>query len=159
MYRNDTDSGTGKRCSRKEQGRTVGQAQIQGVRVPVRFRLQLPVVEAAIATEMILKLMGIGVHRRERQPGEQPNRGGDLCLHDIAHVAVDMGVEIRTNRLMDVTHTERLVVREDGLILERRVEQKLPAVSTPSRCASPGRCQTTSWCSSRPRPQAANPVG
>src|SRR2546425_9390269 len=37
-----------------------------------------------------------------------------------------MGVEIRTNRLMDVTHPERLVVRENGLIVERRVEKKLP---------------------------------
>ena len=70
--------------------------------------------------------MRIGIHRRDRQPGEQPDRGGDLCLHDIAHVAVDMGVEIRTNRLMDVTHPERLVVRENGLIMERRIQKKLP---------------------------------
>ena len=32
--------------------------------------LTIWLVEAAIAAEMILKLMGIGVHRRDRQPGE-----------------------------------------------------------------------------------------
>jgi hypothetical protein len=29
---------------RKEQGRTIGQAQVQGMRIPSRFRLQLSVV-------------------------------------------------------------------------------------------------------------------
>src|SRR6266853_3540452 len=37
-----------------------------------------------------------------------------------------LGVEIRTQRLMNVTHPERLGVGENGLIPERRVEKKLP---------------------------------
>ena len=56
----------------KEEGRTVDQAQIQGVEVPLGFRLELPVVEAAIAPELILELVRIGIHGCERQPGEQP---------------------------------------------------------------------------------------
>src|SRR5215470_9811297 len=45
----------------KEEGRTVGQAQIQRVHVPCGFRLQLSVVEATIAPELILKLVRIGI--------------------------------------------------------------------------------------------------
>src|SRR5262245_59462067 len=37
-----------------------------------------------------------------------------------------MGVKVRTNRLMDVTHAKWLGVRKNGLILERRVEQHVP---------------------------------
>ena len=44
---------------RNEQGRTVSQAHIQGVRVPVRFRLQQPVAEAEISTEMLLELVRV----------------------------------------------------------------------------------------------------
>jgi hypothetical protein len=68
----------------------------------------------------------IGIHRPERQPGEEPDRPGDLRLHEIAHVAADLGIEVRTNRLMDGTHPERLGVWEQGLILESRVEHHLP---------------------------------
>ena len=62
--------------------------------VPLGFRLELPVVEAAIAPELILELVRIGIHGYERQPGEQPNRAGDLGLHDIAHIAVDRGSKL-----------------------------------------------------------------
>src|SRR5712692_1485766 len=78
-------------------------------------------------TEMILKRMRIRIPRRERQTWEpQPNGSSDLRLHDIAHVAVDMGVEIRTNRLMDGTHAKRLLVRQQRLIPERGVNHNVP---------------------------------
>src|SRR5713226_10400028 len=75
--------------------------------------------------EVILKLVRIGIHRRERQPWEQSHAAGDLRLHNIADVALDMGVEIRTNRLMDITHAKRLVVGKNGLIPKRRVEKNI----------------------------------
>src|SRR6266481_9822465 len=75
---------------------------------------------------MILKLVRIGIQRRDRQPWEQPNGAGDLRLHHIAYVTLHMGVEIRTNRLTDGTHANRLVVGKNGLIPERRVEKKGP---------------------------------
>src|SRR2546422_909528 len=75
--------------------------------------------------KMILKLVRIGIHRRERQPWEQSHAAGDLRLHDIAHIAADMGVEIRTDRLMDITHAKRLVVGKNGLIPKRRVEHNI----------------------------------
>src|SRR4029450_848648 len=75
---------------------------------------------------MILKLVRIGIQRRDRQPWEQPYGAGDLCLDHIAYVTVHMGVEIRTNRLMDRTYAQRLFVGQNGLIPERRVEKKGP---------------------------------
>src|SRR2546426_12682588 len=75
--------------------------------------------------EMILKLVRIRIHRRERQCWEQSHAAGDLRLHDIAHIAADMGVEIRTDRLMDITDTKRLVVGKNGLIPKRRVEHNI----------------------------------
>src|SRR6266851_5832987 len=76
--------------------------------------------------EMIWKLVRIGIHRRERQPREQPHGAGDLSLHNNADVALDMGVEIWANRLMDITHAKRLVVWKNGLIPPRRVEHNIP---------------------------------
>src|SRR5689334_16289202 len=66
----------------KEECRTVGEAQIQRVHVPLGFRLQLSVVEATIAPELVLELVRIGIYGCERQPGEQPDRAGNLGLHD-----------------------------------------------------------------------------
>src|SRR5712692_11477844 len=74
---------------------------------------------------MILELVRIGIHRREREPWEQSNGASDLRLHNVAHVALDVTVEIRTNRLMNVTDAKRLFIRQHGLIMERRVEQKV----------------------------------
>src|SRR2546426_4685716 len=45
-----------------EQGRTIAQAQIQAVRVRVRFRLEHAIVEAQMPMKMILKLVGVDTH-------------------------------------------------------------------------------------------------
>ena len=98
--------------------------------------------------------------RRERQPGEQPHGAGELRLHEIAHIAVDIGVKIWTYRLMDVTHAKGLGVRQDGLIPERRVEHNIPwGEHTHAVARAPSVDQTKSWCSWMPSPQASNPVG
>src|SRR6266568_2104801 len=75
---------------------------------------------------MVLKLVRIGIQRRDRQAWEQSHSAGDFCLHNIAYVTVHMGVEIRTNRLMDGAHAQRLRVGKNGLVPERRVEKKGP---------------------------------
>jgi hypothetical protein len=75
--------------------------------------------------------------RGDRQPGEQADRDGDLCLHTIAHIAVDMRIEIRTHWLMNITHPEWLVVRQKGLIMEYRIEKKLPCGQDPESLRRP----------------------
>jgi len=55
------------------------------------------------------------------------DRASDLGLDDFAHVAVDMGVEIRTQRLMNVTHPERLVSGSMASYRTSVLEKKLPA--------------------------------
>jgi hypothetical protein len=109
---------------RHEQARMVGQAQLQRVEVRRGLRLQLPVVEAAIAPKLVLELVRISIHRPECQPGQEPDCARDPRLHEIAQVAADLGIKIGTNRLMDGTHPERLGVREQGLILDPRVEHR-----------------------------------
>ena len=82
--------------------------------------------------------------RRSRPPRYRPHRGGP-------------GVEIGTNRHMDGTHPNGLVSGNRASYWNRVLSTNSPVVSTPSRRASPGRCQTKSWCNSSASPQASNP--
>jgi hypothetical protein len=72
--------------------------------------------------------MGVNV-----SPGSSPTlRAGDLGLHDIADIAVDVRVKIRTNRLMDVTHAKGLGVWQKSLIPDRCVDHDVPEGQDPT---------------------------
>src|SRR5438128_8918205 len=88
--------------------------------------------------EMILKLVGIEIHRCERQPGEQSHAAGELRFHNVAHMALHMAVEIRTDRLMDITDAKRLVVGQKGFIPECGVEKKVPGGQRAQPWREPG---------------------